>query len=66
MNPVKYQGPWKLVKFTIVCNLHDGPLSISSGAQKNDVNVRDRQENWQWESFAWSQQKDMNDKTPTI
>ena len=38
----------------------------SSGARKNDVNARAWQENWQCEHFACSQQKDVNDKTPTI
>ena len=36
------------------------------GAQKNDVNVRTWQENWQCECFACSQQKDVTDKTLTI
>ena len=35
-------------------------LGIPLGARKNDVNARARQENWQGERFACSQQKDVN------
>ena len=41
-------------------------IDKSLGARKNDVNARTWQESWQCERFACSQQKDVNDKTPTI
>ena len=41
-----------------------GRTPMLLGAQKNDMNVCTRQENWQCERFACSQQKDVNDKTP--
>ena len=46
--------------------IHVGQLQISSGARKIDMDARAWQENWQSERFACSQQKDMNDKAPTI
>ena len=39
---------------------------IPPGDRKNDMNARAQQENWQCERFACSQQKDLNNKTPTI
>ena len=33
---------------------------------RNNMNVHAWQENWQCERFACSQQKDVNNKTPTI
>ena len=46
---------------------HDeGKKNLSPATQEFWEHIRAGQKNWQCEDFACSQQKDVNDKTPTI
>ena len=59
----KSHSDYILLLYWPILGIH---VCISLCARQKDVNACAGQKNWQCEDFACSQQKDVNDKTPTI